>query len=36
MMPDLVTDLLMPPLMGRLSEAPAVRLDLTPFRAPAR
>ena len=34
MMPDLVADLLMPPLMARLSGAPGVRLDLTPFRAP--
>ena len=34
MMPDLVTDLLMPSLMARLSEAPGVRLDLTPFRGP--
>ena len=36
MMPDLVTDLLMPPLLARLGrEAPGVRLDVTPFRAPA-
>lgn len=35
MMPDLVTDLLMPPLLARLREAPGVRLDVTPFRAPA-
>ena len=35
MTPDLVTDLLMPPLLVRLGrEAPAVRLDVTPFRAP--
>ena len=34
MMPDLVADLLMPSLMARLSEAPGVRLDLTPFRGP--
>ena len=36
MMPDLVADLVMPPLMRRLGrEAPGVRLDLVPFRAPA-
>jgi DNA-binding transcriptional LysR family regulator len=36
MMPDLVTDLMMPPLLRRLDhEAPGVRLDVTPFRAPA-
>jgi DNA-binding transcriptional LysR family regulator len=36
MMPDLVTDLMMPPLLRRLDdEAPRVRLDVTPFRAPA-
>jgi DNA-binding transcriptional LysR family regulator len=36
MMPDLVTDLLMPPLLARLGrEARGVRLDVTPFRGPA-
>jgi DNA-binding transcriptional LysR family regulator len=36
MMPDLVADLMMPPLMARLgAEAPGVRLDLVPFRGPA-
>jgi DNA-binding transcriptional LysR family regulator len=36
MMPDLVTDLVMPPLLARIGkEAPGVRLDVTPFRAPA-
>jgi DNA-binding transcriptional LysR family regulator len=36
MMPDLVTDLLMPPLLARLGrEAPGVRLEVTPFRSPA-
>jgi DNA-binding transcriptional LysR family regulator len=36
MMPDLVTDLLMPPLLARIAdEAPAVRLDVVPFRGPA-
>lgn len=36
MMPDLVTDLLMPPLLGRLApQAPGVRLDVMPFRSPA-
>jgi DNA-binding transcriptional LysR family regulator len=35
MMPDLVTDLLMPPLLARLGrEAPGVRLDVTAFRGP--
>ncbi len=36
MMPDLVADLLMPPLLARLgATAPGVRLDLVPFRGPA-
>ena len=36
MMPDLVTDLLMPPLLARLgAEAPGVRLEVMSFRAPA-
>jgi DNA-binding transcriptional LysR family regulator len=36
MMPDLVTDLVMPPLLARTGkEAPGVRFDVTPFRAPA-
>jgi DNA-binding transcriptional LysR family regulator len=36
MMPDLVTDLMMPSLLRRLDHAaPAVRLDVTSFRAPA-
>jgi DNA-binding transcriptional LysR family regulator len=36
MMPDLVTDLLMPPLLARIAdEAPTVRLDVVPFRGPA-
>jgi len=35
MMPDLVADLVLPPLLRRLGDAaPAVRLDVTPFRAP--
>jgi DNA-binding transcriptional LysR family regulator len=35
MMPDLVTDLIMPPLLRRLDDgAPRVRLDVIPFRAP--
>lgn len=36
MMPDLVADLVLPPLMRRVgAQAPGVRLDLVPFRAPA-
>ncbi len=36
MMPDLVADLVMPPLMRRVgTRAGGVRLDLVPFRAPA-
>ena len=35
MMPDLVTDLIMPALMARLAQAPDVRLDVTAWRAPA-
>ena len=36
MMPDLVTDLMMPPLLARIgAQAPGVRLDVAPFRAPA-
>jgi DNA-binding transcriptional LysR family regulator len=35
MMPDLVTDLIMPGLMARVAQAPGVRLDVTSWHAPA-
>src|SRR5262249_25408249 len=36
MLPDLVTDLVMPPLIARIGgEAPRVRFDLVAFRGPA-
>jgi DNA-binding transcriptional LysR family regulator len=35
MLPDLVADILMPPLLKRISEeAPKIRLDVTPWRSP--
>jgi hypothetical protein len=36
MMPDLVVDLVVPPLVERVGAlAPRVRLDVTPWRGPA-
>jgi DNA-binding transcriptional LysR family regulator len=36
MMPDLVADVILPPLMARIAaEAPSVRLDLAPWSSPA-